>query len=150
MRLRGSVGARDVSFRGLRLDSGEVLEADIVGTATGLQTQVLGGIDVDVDGAPVDFAGTLMYRGAMLQDVPNLAMSLGYTHTSWTLKCELIARDVTRVLSHMRARGYTRRAPGALGTPEAVPLIVLESGYILVDQWVRRLGPVEDGTLDFG
>lgn len=156
---------------GLRLDSGDVLEADIVVTATGLRIQVLGGIAMEVDGAPVDFAGALMYRGAMLQDVPNFAMSLGYTNTSWTLKCELIARYVTRVLGHMRARGYTRCCPRAQGKPEAVPLIDLESGYIqraqvimpkhgrtlpwhntqnlVVDQWVLRLGPVDDGTLEF-
>src|ERR1700731_2870425 len=72
---------------GIRLKDGRELDADVIVTATGLNLQVLGGIEVSVDGRAVDFARTLNYKGMMYSDVPNLAASFGYTNASWTLKC---------------------------------------------------------------
>src|SRR5205085_11667855 len=77
---------------GIRLESGEELEADIVITATGLVMRILGGIAISVDGAPVSVAERVSYKGMMLNDVPTLVLSLGYTNASWTLKSDLTAR----------------------------------------------------------
>jgi cation diffusion facilitator CzcD-associated flavoprotein CzcO len=77
---------------GIRLASGEALQADIVVTATGLVVKILGGIAISVDGAPVTPAEHLNYKGMMLSDVPNMVLSFGYTNASWTLKCDLTAR----------------------------------------------------------
>ncbi|MGU7774129.1 flavin-containing monooxygenase [Burkholderia sp. MR1-5-21] len=116
---------------GLQLKSGQRLDADVIVTATGLKVKMLGGAKVTVDGRAVDLSETVSYKGMMYSDVPNLASSFGYTNASWTLKAELIARYVCRLLNHMRANGYDtcmpRRSPGDLGD---VPAVNLSSGYI--------------------
>ena len=89
---------------GLRLVSGEEIAADVIVTATGLQLKVLGGATLTVDGTVVDMAKCIVYRGAMFSGVPNLAVAFGYTNASWTLKCELVARYVCRLLNAMAAR----------------------------------------------
>ena len=86
---------------GLRLESGAELEADVVVTATGLNLLPLGGIDLAVDGERIEFPETMAYKGMMLSGVPNLAISLGYTNASWTLKCDLTCEYVCRLLNHM-------------------------------------------------
>ena len=116
---------------GIRLRSGAELEADIVVTATGLEMLFLGGMRLTVDGAPVDPAGRLVYKGMMLQDVPNLAVAVGYTNASWTLKCELTCDYATRLLSHLHATGLRQCTPvnhDPSVTPQ--PLMGLSSGYI--------------------
>jgi cation diffusion facilitator CzcD-associated flavoprotein CzcO len=158
---------------GLQLCSGERLDADIIVTATGLNLKVLGGIPLVVDGAPVDPSKALFYKGMMFSDVPNLAVALGYTNASWTLKCELTARYVCRLLNHMDARGYAWCAPrrqDASVTEE--PAIGLTSGYIQrarailpkqgskrpwklyqnypLDMTALRFSTVDDGTIVFG
>jgi monooxygenase len=117
---------------GIELESGTVLEADIVITATGLNMLVLGGIELEVDGEAVDVPQTLSYRGCMLEGVPNYALCIGYTNLSWTLKCELICQYVVRLLQHMDERGYAQATPRA-GTgvrAEKDFLTNLSSGYI--------------------
>ncbi|MGW1892723.1 flavin-containing monooxygenase [Streptomyces sp. NPDC002004] len=116
---------------GLRLASGRDLDADVVVTATGLNLLALGGMALTVDGTDVDLARTVAYKGMMLSGVPNLALTIGYTNASWTLKADLVAQYVCRLLAHMDRRGYeicTPRAPEA-GAPLA-PLIDLTSGYV--------------------
>src|SRR5207237_5440602 len=110
---------------------GNELKADIIVTATGLNLQVLGGIDVSVDGRPVDFARTLNYKGMMYSDVPNLASSFGYTNASWTLKCDLTCEYVCRLLNYMDKNGYgscTPRNSDPSVTEE--PWIDFTSGYV--------------------
>ncbi len=87
---------------GIRLESGEVLEADIIVTATGFSLSVLGGIQFTVDGTPLDVSKTVTYHGMMFTDVPNLVWVFGYFRSSWTLRVELIADFVCRLLNHMR------------------------------------------------
>jgi monooxygenase len=128
---------------GIELESGQVLEADIVITATGLNMLALGGMDLGVDGRDVEPSKTLTYRGMMLGGVPNMAIASGYTNASWTLKCDLICQYVTRLLGHMDARGYavaTPRPPAAASAGETEPFLNLTSGYILraVDQFPRQ------------
>ncbi len=90
---------------GVRLKSGRELEADIVITATGFNLSVMGGIPFDVDGKPVDWSRTVTYRGMMFTDVPNLVWIFGYFRASWTLRVDLVADFVCRLLKHMDAKG---------------------------------------------
>jgi cation diffusion facilitator CzcD-associated flavoprotein CzcO len=84
---------------GIKLGDGSELEADIIVTATGLNLQVLGGLEVSVDGRTVDFARTLNYKGMMYSDIPNMASAFGYTNASWTLKCDLTCEYVCRLIN---------------------------------------------------
>jgi monooxygenase len=86
---------------GIRLASGEVLDADLIVTATGFDLSVLGDVAFTVDGEPLDASDTVTYRGIMLTGVPNLAYVFGYFRASWTLRADLISEFVVRVLSHM-------------------------------------------------
>jgi cation diffusion facilitator CzcD-associated flavoprotein CzcO len=94
--------------KGVLTKSGKLLEADIVITATGFNISVLGDIDFNVDGKPVDFAETVTYRGMMFTGVPNLVWVFGYFRASWTLRADLIADFVCRLLGHMKAKGAKR------------------------------------------
>jgi monooxygenase len=157
---------------GLRLKSGETLSADIIITATGLNIKLMGGAQIVVDGAPVDFGKTLTYKGMMFSDVPNLTCTFGYTNASWTLKADLIAAYACRILNTMDRGGYaycTPRVADPAVTADATP--PLSSGYfqrardLLPKQgskapWQRhqnyakdmlelRFGAVEDGALVF-
>ena len=96
---------------GIQLKSGAQLEADVIVTATGLNLQVLGGLQLSVDGVPVDLAKTLNYKGLMFSGVPNLASSSGYTNASWTLKCDLSCEYVCRLLNNMIKRGIKQCTP---------------------------------------
>ncbi len=117
--------------KGIRLKDGSELEADIIVTATGLVLQVLGGIDVAVDGKPVDFAKTLNYKGMMYSDVPNLASAFGYTNASWTLKCDLTCEYVCRLLNYMDRHGYKQCVPHNVDpTIQELPALEFTSGYV--------------------
>jgi len=116
---------------GLLLESGHQLDADVIVTATGLDLLFLGGIDMTVDGEPVDVSKKLTYKGMMLEGVPNLAIAIGYTNASWTLKCDLTCDYVCRLLNRMRARGMRQCAPvNRDPTVSAEPLLGLTSGYV--------------------
>ena len=106
---------------GLRLTSGAELEADVIVTATGLELLFLGGIELSVDGAVVDPASRLTYKGMMLEGVPNLAVAIGYTNASWTLKCDLTCGYVCRLVNHMRANG---RATSSARRSTATPAVI--------------------------
>ncbi|HXJ84415.1 MAG TPA: NAD(P)/FAD-dependent oxidoreductase [Candidatus Methylomirabilis sp.] len=93
--------------KGILLKSGALLEADIIVTATGFHLCVLGDIDFTIDGAPLVFSDTVTYRGMMFTGVPNLAWVFGYFRASWTLRSDLVADFVCRLLNHMKARGAT-------------------------------------------
>jgi cation diffusion facilitator CzcD-associated flavoprotein CzcO len=158
--------------KGLRLRSGAELEADVVVTATGLNLLLLGGLEVTVDGARVEFAKTFNYKGMMFSDVPNLALAVGYTNASWTLKAELICRYVCRLLNHMTATGTRQCTPRLRDASlEAAPFLDLTSGYVqrsmhlfpkqgakipwrLHQNYARDLlllqrGSVDDGVMEF-
>ncbi len=97
--------------KGLKLSSGEELEADVIITATGLKLQLLSGMKVSIDGAPVDLSKTMNYKGMMFSDVPNLAATFGYTNASWTLKADLTSEYVCRLLNYMDKHGYAQCVP---------------------------------------
>ncbi len=96
---------------GLLLKSGEALEADIIVTATGFNLSVLGDINFSIDDAQIDFADTVTYRGMMFTGVPNLVWIFGYFRASWTLRVELIADFVCRLLNHMDAKQLNQVVP---------------------------------------
>jgi len=117
---------------GVKLASGKELEADVIVTATGLNLLLLGGIEVSLDGEPVDFAKRVAYKGMMICGVPNLALTLGYTNASWTLKCDLTSEYVCRLLNHMDQHGQTSCTPVAPGPSVPLePFIDFNSGYVL-------------------
>jgi len=116
---------------GIRLRSGRELEADIVVSATGLELLFIGGIEVSVDGEPVDVSTRLAYKGMMLEGVPNLALAIGYTNASWTLKCDLTCEYVTRMLNHLHDTGLRQAMPvNRDASISAEPLLGLSSGYV--------------------
>jgi monooxygenase len=117
--------------KGIRLRSGNELAADIIVTATGLRMKLMSGVQVIVDGAPVDLAQTLSYKGMMYSDIPNLASTFGYVNASWTLKSELIAQYICRLLNYMDQHGYVQCAPRRPDHPiEEDPILPLTSGYV--------------------
>ncbi|MGI8943679.1 MAG: flavin-containing monooxygenase [Qipengyuania sp.] len=160
---------------GVRLKSGDLLEADIVVTATGLKLAIAGKIDVAVEGEPVNFAEHFYYKGCMFSNLPNLAVVFGYLNASWTLRADINSDYICRVLNHM----------GGTETDIAIPVLTAEeegkieeddifdfsSGYIqrskhimprnateypwrlnqeyLVDRKQMAADPLEDGWLDF-
>ncbi len=114
---------------GLRLRSGTTLDADIVVTATGLNLLPLGGIPLSLDGEAVHVPGRVAFKGMMLDGVPNMVFALGYTNASWTLKVDLVANYVCRLLARMRRVGHavvTPRLPASMAT---APFIEMSSGY---------------------
>jgi cation diffusion facilitator CzcD-associated flavoprotein CzcO len=116
---------------GIRLQSGAELEADIVVTATGFNLLFLGGAEFSVDGEAVDPAQAMIYRGALIEGIPNMAFTMGYTNASWTLKADLVAEYVCRLLEYMRQTGADTCVP-RLTDPSVTeePLIDFSSGYV--------------------
>ncbi|MHA7821058.1 MAG: flavin-containing monooxygenase [Erythrobacter sp.] len=160
---------------GIRLKSGEVLEADIIITATGLKMAVAGKIAVSVNGEPVDFSKRFYYKGCMFSNLPNFAVVFGYLNASWTLRADINSDYVCRVLNEMRERDATIVTP--VLTPEDEARIEeddiydFSSGYIqrakaiqpknsvdypwrlnqeyVVDRKRMRDDPIDDGLLTF-
>jgi len=155
----------------VRLASGTEIEADLVVTATGLTLSMLGGAAIRIDGAPCDPSTAMTYKGMMFSDVPNLASTFGYTNASWTLKADLTARFVCRLLNHMDRHGHAIAVAHRDPTVETRPFIDFSSGYVqrasntlpkqrarrpwrlyqnyLLDLITLRFGRVDDGTLTF-
>jgi cation diffusion facilitator CzcD-associated flavoprotein CzcO len=116
---------------GIALTSGEHLDADIIVTATGMNMVALGGIAITIDGTELKPQDRFMFRARMVEDVPNLAWCIGYAGLSWTLRADMTARSVAKLLAYMNSRGYTsvypHRGPAAMS---ASPLFDLTSGYV--------------------
>jgi cation diffusion facilitator CzcD-associated flavoprotein CzcO len=108
---------------GILLKSGTLLEADIIVTATGFNLCVLGDIAFTIDGAPLVFSDTVTYRGMMFTGVPNMAWVFGYFRASWTLRTDLVADFVCRLLNHMKAKGLKRVVPTLRPGDRDMPLL---------------------------
>jgi cation diffusion facilitator CzcD-associated flavoprotein CzcO len=116
---------------GLSLESGRQLPADLVITATGLELQLMGSLEITVDGARIDAAKSISYRGVMFSGIPNLANCFGYTNASWTLRSELSARFVCRLLEYMARQGYQQCRPRHPRAGDgSQPLVDFSSGYV--------------------
>jgi cation diffusion facilitator CzcD-associated flavoprotein CzcO len=116
---------------GLQLKSGAHLEADIVVLATGLNLKFAGGVEYQIDEKPVDFTQHYIYRGMMFSDMPNLAFTVGYTNSSWTLKVELTANYMCRLLNHMQNQGHDCVVPRLKGSITEEPFLDFNAGYVL-------------------
>lgn len=115
---------------GIKLKSGQQLDADIIITATGLELELLGGAEIRVDDKPFDLSQATAYKALMLSDLPNAAMIFGYTNASWTLKADISCEYICRLLKHMDETGTrvcTPRAPGDLAER---PFLDMQSGYV--------------------
>jgi len=156
---------------GVRLASGQSIDADIVVTATGLQMNLLGDVAFSVDGVSCDFAQAMAYKGMMFSGVPNLVYTFGYTNASWTLKADLTARYVCRLFAHMDRHGYASATPRRDPAVQEAPFLDFSSGYVqraigmlpkqgatrpwrvyqnyVLDFFTLRYGAVADGTLEF-
>jgi cation diffusion facilitator CzcD-associated flavoprotein CzcO len=115
---------------GILLTSGKELKADIIVTATGLVMQLLGGMSISVDGDPVDIGKTVSYKGIMLSGVPNLGTTFGYTNASWTLKADLTADYICRLLNKMEKLGVRQATPKVPSDMNLEPTMGLSSGYV--------------------
>jgi monooxygenase len=156
---------------GIVLAGGRHLDADVVVSATGLRLSPFGDIELDVDGHKVDPSQELTYRALMLSGVPNFVYTVGYTNASWTLKADLVADYVCRLLAHLRVRGYRSVVPVREPGIGERPFMDFTSGYVLraldqlpkqgdrepwmlrqsyrYDRKVLRRGDLEDGVLRF-
>ena len=157
--------------KGVRLSSGDELVADVVVTATGFNLKLMGDVALSVDGEPVDLSRRMAYRALMFADLPNFAFTIGYTNASWTLKADLVADYVCRVLAHLDRTGthvvVPVPDPGVRDAPfmDFTPGYVLRSLDVLPKQGDRepwrlrqnyfhdirtiRRGPIDDGVLRF-
>jgi len=157
---------------GLLIRSGQQLDADVIITATGLVFELFSRMQLEVDGELVHLPETLVYKGMMFSDLPNLAFAIGYTNASWTLKCDLTSEYVCRLLNHMDQHGYAVCTP-RVNDPDigAEPVVDFTSGYIvramhtmprqgsrtpwrlhqnyMKDLSMMRYGRVDDGTMEF-
>lgn len=116
---------------GIKLKSGEELEADIIVTATGLNIELLGKMQVIMDGEVFDPTNKMVYRGVLLEDLPNMGMVFGYTNASWTLKADLITQWMCRLLNHMDSQGKSIVVPRNLDeNVEHRPFLDMQSGYV--------------------
>jgi cation diffusion facilitator CzcD-associated flavoprotein CzcO len=156
---------------GVVLAGGRHLDADLVVTATGLRLSPFGGIELDVDGTPVDPSAEMTYKALMLTGVPNFVFTVGYTNASWTLKVDLVAEFCCRLLAFMSEHRYRRVVPVRDPSVQSLPFMDFTSGYVLraLDQLPRqgdrepwrlrqsylrdrrtiRHGDLDDGVLDF-
>jgi len=158
--------------RGILLESGAELPAEIIVTATGLRLLAFGGIEMAIDGAPVRLNETVAYKSMMLSGVPNFAFAVGYTNSSWTLKVDLVCEHLCRMLAHMDAHDCVAVVP-VLDDPaiERRPLLDFQAGYVQraverfpmqgtrapwtvgmsykADRERLRKGPVQDPVLHF-
>lgn len=120
-----------ITEKGILLNSGKELEANIIIKATGLKVQLLGGMTVQLNGKAVETGQMHCYRGVMLSDIPNFAFTVGYTNASWTLKCDLSAHFVTRVLNYMDKHHYGTCIPRFDSMKfKTEPLLDFGAGYI--------------------
>jgi len=116
---------------GVVCKSGTRIDADVLVTATGLRLQALGGVALSVDGEEVKPADRFVYKEHLLEDVPNLAWCVGYINASWTLRADLTARAVAKLLAYMDSHGYTHAYPHLGATPmEEKPAWDINAGYV--------------------
>lgn len=118
---------------GIRLKSGRELEADIIVTATGLNLQVLGGMELSIDGAPLDVSERMTYKGVLMEGVPNMAWIFGYTNASWTLKADIASAYICRLLNYMDSEGMavvTPQGDSDLTLADRSIMDALASGYV--------------------
>ena len=156
---------------GVRLKSEETISADLIVLATGLKIQLLGGASISINGVPVNVNQSMIYKGMMVSSVPNLIYAFGYTNASWTLKVDLTANYLCKLLNHMDKKGYDVVVPEKEELSSDESFLNLNSGYIerakdilpkqgsrrpwrvfqsyLLDMLATRFGSIPDNVLKF-
>ena len=156
---------------GIKLKSGDEIEADVIVTATGLELQFIGGMDLTVDGRKLDPHDLLNYRGAMVSGVPNMTAVFGYTNASWTLRADLTSEFMCKIVNHLERENYVEARPVADGVEAVSDFMDFSSGYVqramkrfpqqgkdapwIITQnyprdiFLMRHGKLEDGALIF-
>lgn len=156
---------------GIEMTSGEKVQAEVIVTATGLRLLPFGAIELEVDGQHITISETMAYRAMMLAGIPNFAFTIGYTNATWTLKADLVADFVCRLLTRLDEGGWRSVTPVADPSVREAPLLTFTSGYVrrgvsllprqgdrepwrlrqsyLHDARMLRHKPVEDGVLRF-
>ncbi|NNF34757.1 MAG: NAD(P)/FAD-dependent oxidoreductase [Saprospiraceae bacterium] len=157
---------------GIVLQSGESLEADVIVVATGLKIKILGGAEIKVDGKVIDPKESMVYKGMMISGIPNFAIAFGYTNAPWTLKTDLTANYMCKLINHMDKKGYRTVIPRKDPSMEVIPFLNINSGYVeraqnilpqqgakrpwrvyqnyFKDMMATRFGKIEDDFLEFG
>jgi cation diffusion facilitator CzcD-associated flavoprotein CzcO len=157
--------------KGIRLKSGKELSADIVVLATGLKIKLVGGTVITVNNQAIDVSNSMIYKGMMVSDVPNVIYAFGYTNASWTLKVDLTANYLCKLLNYMDQKGYEVVTPIRPTSASEEPFLNLNSSYIqraknvlpkqgkkrpwrvyqsyLVDMVATRFGRIADKVLKF-
>jgi cyclohexanone monooxygenase len=157
--------------RGVLLVSGQELQADIIVLATGLKVRLLGGAQLTIDGKAVNTNEVMVYKGMLISDVPNFAIAFGYTNASWTLKTDLTANYICKLLNYMDRSGYAVVVPRKEAAVEVEPFLNFDAGYIkranhilpqqgsrrpwrvyqnyFLDMITTRFGRIADGVLQF-
>ncbi len=115
---------------GIELESGESLQADIIVTATGFELLFMGGIEVEVDGQPVSLGDAWVFKGMMLSGVPNFALAVGYTSSSWTLKVDLVCEYFCRLMAFSESLGCEAVVAEPVGPIDERPLLDFGAGYV--------------------
>lgn len=123
-----SVGCFEAT--GVRTESGRLIEADIVVSATGLTMLPIGGIELTVDGEKVDLPDTVVFKGMMLSGVPNFNLVMGYTNNSWTLKADLVSARIAAMLDHLSDREVDYVVPIKPSVSIGSAFVDLKSGYV--------------------
>jgi cation diffusion facilitator CzcD-associated flavoprotein CzcO len=144
---------KTMTEKSIILESGETIEADIIITATvsiylfpidrhnplttqGLHLAYGGNSTFTIDNEPLHWSNKFFWRGAMIQDVPNLMLVQGYSTASWTLGADATAHMACRLLKHLQKNNMSSAVP-RVGRPEkmtqsAAPGIMgLTSTYIV-------------------
>ena len=116
--------------RGIRMDDGHEVPADIIVTATGLSMRLAGGIGVDLDGVEADLAHRFLYRGCMVEGVPNFAVAIGYTNASWTLRADMSATLFFRVAAKLFRTSDSFAYPKPASAMQSHPAMDLTAGYV--------------------
>ncbi len=173
---RASIVTEDIetfTTTGVRLKSGQEIQADIIVSATGLKLQMMGGMQLKIDNEPLAFSQQMTYKGALIENVPNFMWVFGYTNAPWTLKSEIASRYLCRLFDYMDERGLAVATPRDKGNNALDDGILdsLQSGYVQRDKdclprqgreepWhvamhygkdkkVMLEGPIDDGCLEF-
>lgn len=123
---------KNVTSSGIEMENGKKIDADIIVTATGLKMQLAGGSKISIDGKAVNLADKFVWKGVMLQDVPNACLVIGYTNASWTLGADCTAEMVCRLIKHMKSNGQSSAVPTVPKgqSMKAVQMLNLSSTYI--------------------
>lgn len=139
----------EFNTEGIRLASGEQLDADVVISATGLQVEIMSGIQLSIDGEPVAFADRMFYRGVLLEGLPNFGFVFGYTNASWTLKVELVSQYVARIINFMDEQNMNTCVPEDHCNVKRELFLNLSSGYIKrAQQQIPKQGAEQPWRLD--